>query len=81
MNCVVCSDLRRVFAAESNAYREAHFSACYRVTTDLAGQKNVVRERARYVLEEHSRVCAAMVKPIAPSPVSDVPTHLERLAA
>jgi len=81
MNCAVCRDLKRVFAAKSNAYREARFSACYTVTTEFAAQRNVDLQRARYALEEHYRVCVAIVNLLAPSPVSDVPTYLKRLAA
>jgi len=81
MNCAVCTDLKRVFAAESDAYREARSSACYRVTSEFAAQKNVDLERARYALEEHYGVCIAIVNSIAPSPESDVPRNLSRLAA
>ena len=81
MNCAVYRDLKRVLAAESNAYREARFSACYRVIIEFAAQRNVDLQRGRYALEEHYRVCAAIVNLLAPSPVSDVPLYSKRLAA
>ena len=66
MGCPICIDLKRSFTARLNEYREARASACYRVTTEFAAQKNVDMERARYELEEHHHVCVSIVRAIAP---------------
>jgi len=81
VNCAASSDLKRAFAAKSDAYREARSSAFYRVTTGFAAQRTADMERARYALEEHYRVCIAADNSIAPSPESDVSMNLSRPAA
>ena len=59
----------------------ARSSACYRVTTEFAAQKNVDMERARYELEEHQLVCVALVNSIAPLPEQHAAARLRQLAA
>jgi len=81
MNCPICRDLKRAFSARVDAYREARTSTYFRVCTKLAAQKNVDMERARYELEEHRLVCAAVVSSIAPSRGQDVAARLIQLAA
>lgn len=81
MNCSICGDLKRAFTATFEEYRVARSSACYRVTTEFAAQKNVDMERARYELEEHQLVCVALVSSIAPLPEQHVAARLRQLAA
>lgn len=76
MNCPICRDLKRAFVARFAEYREARSSACYRVTTEFAAQKNVDFERARYELEEHRLVCVAVAGSIAPLPEQHVAAPL-----
>ena len=56
MDCPICRDLERAYKADLSDYGVARSSACYRVSTELAAQKNVDLERARYELEEHRLV-------------------------
>lgn len=81
MDCPICRDLKRVFTVRLNEYREARSSACYRVTTEFAAQKNIDMERARYELEEHRGVCVAVARPIAPLPEKHRALHRRQLAA
>jgi hypothetical protein len=55
--------LEQAYQAVHSEYVEARSSVRYRITTQLAAQKNVDMERARYELEEHRRVCSAAILP------------------
>ncbi len=66
MGCAICRELEHAFESILSEYIQARSSVCYRVSTELAAQKNVDMERARYELEEHRRVCA----------LAGVPVHL-----
>ena len=62
MDCPICRDLERAYEAGLSEYIEARSSACFRVCTKLAAQKNVEMERARYELEEHRLLCVSAVR-------------------
>lgn len=81
MNCPICRDLIRAFVAGVDEYRTARYSACYRVTTEFAAQKNVDMERARCDVEEHHRICVEFVRSIAHLPERDVTPRLRPIAA
>ena len=57
MDCLVCKDLERAFESRLSKYLEARSAEYYRVSTELAAQKNVDMERAKSDLEEHQLVC------------------------
>jgi hypothetical protein len=57
LDCSICKELERVFESRRSKYVEAHSAAYYRVSTELAAQKNVDMERAKSDLEEHQLVC------------------------
>jgi hypothetical protein len=59
MDCPICRDLERAFAATQGEYVEARLSACYRVCRKFAARMNVDMERAKYELEEHRCVCVS----------------------
>jgi hypothetical protein len=59
MECLECKNLEEVFASRLSQYIDARSAADYRVTTELAAQRNVDMERARNNLEEHQLVCAS----------------------
>lgn len=63
MSCSVCGHLERAYEAVLNEYNDARSSVRYRVSTQLAAQKHVDMQRARYELEEHRRSCASAVLP------------------
>ena len=81
MDCPICRDLERAYKADLSDYGVARSSACYRVSTELAAQKNVDLERARYELEEHRLVCVAAVRLLSLLPKRNVSTSLKQLAA
>jgi cytidylate kinase len=81
MNCPICRDLIRAFVVRFEEYCAARSSACYRVTTEFAAQKNVDMERARCEVEEHHRVCVEFVRSAAPLPEQDVIPRLRQMAA
>jgi hypothetical protein len=81
MDCAVCRNLVGAYEAAFDEFIEARSSAGYRMSTMLAGQKNVEMERARYELEEHRLVCVAAAAVPAPLPKRDMPADLRRLAA
>jgi len=62
MNCLIGKDLERALASRRGKFLEARSAAYYRVTTELAAQKNVDMERAKSDLEEHQFVCKACEK-------------------
>jgi hypothetical protein len=62
MDCPICRDLKRAYEAGLSDYIEARSSVCFRVCPELAAQKNVEMERARYELEEHQRLCIPTVR-------------------
>lgn len=64
MGCSICSELERAYQTVLSEYIQARSSVCYRFSTELAAQKNVDMERARYELEEHRRVCAQVRIPV-----------------
>jgi len=57
MDCLICKDLERAFESRLSKYLEARSGEYYRVSTELAAQKNVDMERAKSDLEEHQLVC------------------------
>jgi len=63
MSCSMCEYLERTYDALLSEYIEARSSVRYRISTQLAAQKNVDMERARYELEEHRRICPTAVMP------------------
>jgi hypothetical protein len=81
MSCSTCRTLERAYETGISEYVEARASACYRVCTRLAAQKNVDMERARYELEEHRVVCtsAASVRKLLPE--RDAPEKVRQLVA
>jgi hypothetical protein len=80
-SCAICRDLERAYKAGLSEYIEARSSTYYRVCTELAAQKNVDVERARYELEEHRLVCVAAVTVLPLLPKRDMTTSLKQLAA
>jgi len=72
MNCTICRDLKRAFETGLSEYLAARSSACFRVCTKLAAQKNVEMERARYELEEHRALCVSTVRVLARLPERDL---------
>jgi hypothetical protein len=74
MGCPICANLERAYEAALSEYVEARSSACYRVSTKRAAQKNVEMERATYELEEHQQVCVSSVSVSAPLPPRDLTT-------
>jgi hypothetical protein len=59
MGCLECKNLEEAFESRLSQYIDVRADADYRVTTELAAQKNVDMERARNNLEEHQLVCAS----------------------
>jgi len=57
MSCTICEYLERAYEATLSEYIQARRSACYQLCTELAAQKNVDMERARYELQEHQSAC------------------------
>lgn len=57
MTCLACKDLERTLDFRRSKYFEARSAAFYKVSTELAAQKNVDMERAKSDLEEHYSVC------------------------
>ncbi len=62
MDCSICNDLERAFESRRSKYVEARSAAYYRVSTELAANKNVDMERARDDFEEHQLVCLSAAK-------------------
>ncbi|MGA3082354.1 MAG: hypothetical protein ABSD44_13445 [Terracidiphilus sp.] len=86
MGCSVCRNLEEAYEAAFCEYVEARSSAGYRMSTKLAGQKNVEMERARYELEEHRTMCVSTVRqPVllqpALLPQREMPASLRPMAA
>ena len=81
MNCQICRDLERIYEAALSEYTEARSSAFFQVCLDVAAQKNVDMERARYELEEHRLVCVSAGKTVAPLPERGMSTNLKQLMA
>ena len=81
MGCSICANLELAYMARLDEYVEARASAGYRVSTQLAAQKNVDMERARYELEEHQFVCVSAVRVTVLLPKRDVPASIRPLAA
>lgn len=65
MNCQFCRDLERTYEAVLSEYTEARSSALFQVCLDVAAQKKVEMERARYEPEEHRLVCGSAGKTVA----------------
>jgi hypothetical protein len=81
MGCSTCRNLEQAYEAGVTEYAEARASACYRVCTRLAAQKNVDMERARYELEEHRKVCASAASVRRLLPERDAPERSRQLVA
>jgi hypothetical protein len=84
MNCPICRDLERAFAAGLSEYLAARTSVSFRVCTKLAAQNNVEMERARYELEEHRALCVPTARVFAILPergVRDISTSARQRAA
>jgi hypothetical protein len=63
MSCSICDNLERTYQTLLGEYIEARSSVRYQVSTQLAAQKNVDMERARYELEDHRRACPSSIQP------------------
>jgi len=59
MGCLECKNLEEAFESRLSQYIDARSAAYYRVTTELAAQRNVDMEHARNNLEEHQLVCTS----------------------
>jgi hypothetical protein len=81
MVCPICRNLERAYEHLLSEYIEARASAGYRVSTVLAGQKNVDMERARYELEEHRLNCVSAANMPTLSPQREAPARLRQLVA
>ena len=81
MGCATCRNLEQAYETGISEYVEARASACYRVCTRLAAQKNVDMERARYELEEHRAVCALAASVPKLLPERDAPKISRQLVA
>jgi len=81
MDCPICRDLRRAYETGLNEYIDAHSSASYGISTELAAFKNVEMERAKSELEEHRLGCVFAVRVFTPLLELDVSTTLRKLAA
>ena len=81
MSCSICGHLEQAYQAVHSEYIEARSSVRYRVSTQLAAQKNVDMERAKYELEEHRFVCTTSIRVLARLPGRDVSTRLIPRAA
>lgn len=62
MTCLICKDLERTLDYKRSKYFEARSAAYYKVSTELAAQKNVDMERAKSDLEEHQLTCVYAAK-------------------
>ena len=62
MDCLICKDLERVLESRRGRYTASQSAAYYRVSTDVAAQRNVDMELAKSALEEHQLVCVAAAK-------------------
>jgi len=62
MGCSICKDLERALESTQSKYIEARSAAYYRVSTQLAANKNVDMERAKSDLEEHRLGCVSTAK-------------------
>lgn len=62
MGCSICKDLERALESRHSKYIEARSAAYYRVSTQLAANKNVDMERAKSDLEEHRLLCVSAAK-------------------
>ena len=62
MDCPVCWALRRAYESAASEYLEAGSSACFHMCMNVAAQKNVEMERARYEFDEYRRVCFSAPK-------------------
>lgn len=59
MDCSICKELERAFESRLGKYIEARSAAYYRVSTELAANKNVDMERARNDMQEHQLICGS----------------------
>ena len=57
MGCLKCRNLEQTLEFRLRKYREARSSPFYQVSTELAAEKKVDMERARYDMEEHQLTC------------------------
>jgi hypothetical protein len=62
MDCSLCKDFERAFESRRREYLEARSGAYYRVSTDIAANKNVDMGRAKSDLEEHRLVCVSAAR-------------------
>ncbi len=62
MDCLLCKDLQQAFESRRSQYIEARSAAYYRVSTELAAEKNVDMEHAKSDWEDHRSVCVAAAK-------------------
>jgi len=61
MECTQCKDLNQALEAAQSKYIAARFSAFYRVSTDIAANRQVDMERAKTDRDEHCSVCPSVV--------------------
>ena len=57
VGCSKCTNLEQTLEFRFREYREARSAPFYRVSTELAAEKKVEMERARYDMEEHQLTC------------------------
>ena len=57
MSCLKCMNLEQALEFRFREYREARSAPFYQVSTELAAEKKVDMERARYDKEEHQLTC------------------------
>ena len=81
MNCPTCQELERTYEAALSEYTEARSSTFFQVCLDVAAQKNVEMERARYELEEHRLACVSAGKTVALETERGVSTKSKQLVA
>ena len=60
MNCLQCADLWRTLESAHIQYVAARSAEFYRVSTEIAAQKQVDMERARIDLQEHQATCSRL---------------------
>jgi glutathione S-transferase len=82
MSCTICEYLERAYEATLSEYIQARRSACYQLCMELAAQKNVDMERARYELQEHQSACLSATKMLpARLPQRALPASRKQLVA
>ena len=58
MNCLFCKELSRALEVARSEYFDARLSVFFKISTELAANKQVEMERAKTCLVEHQLTCA-----------------------